>query len=253
MSLLERIALHGLGRHDAPPVSLRPRLPHPFEGAGEPIAVAEPIALEARAPSDEGFDEHADADPRRIDSARHDADSEAAVALPAPHSPDSVLDPSAQPVPQRLPAVDTPEAPPPRGPSRPEESPVSPRAQALATARPYALDAPAKPRADKSNAPPALPVAPARHAAINGGLIAARNPSAAPLATGLRARPDGRDPLPREIRTAPPEPVIEIHIGRIDVRAQVAPPPPAAPRSAPSAPEPSLNRYLATRGRGARS
>lgn len=72
-----------------------------------------------------------------------------------------------------------------------------------------------------------------------------RVPSSSPLVRG------SSKPAPA------PEPVIEIHIGRVDVRAQLERDPPAANRASPpreaAAPDDALASYLARRNGGARS
>ena len=52
---------------------------------------------------------------------------------------------------------------------------------------------------------------------------------------------------------APSRPVIRVSIGRVDVRAVVAPPPARVRRAAPDARRPSLDEYLNARARGGRT
>jgi hypothetical protein len=81
----------------------------------------------------------------------------------------------------------------------------------------------------------------------------APNAAPTPNAPGLRPRSTELPP-PEPLRAVTPEPVIEIHIGRVEVRSDRSGKPTAAAagRSA-SVPDRSLAQYLRGRGSGARS
>lgn len=253
--LFERLALQQLVKpgEEAPAGTLRPRLPYPF-GRGESTATDEedannPTCFEPGAPAKLNLPQFPVAAPRDRGGT-------------APGQISELRKPSAA-----LPRLDSPVPAPAPAPEKPEPA---------ETLRPLALSAtstgrPALPHASLPLWPPPLierrvVVEPPRRAPRGdpqSARITASKAKQQPTTTpGLRPvtlppAPSVRPKLPPHEKALGPskaalEPVVEIHIGRIDVRAQVTapaknPPPPAPPI------DDRLAGYLARRNRGARS
>ncbi len=129
---------------------------------------------------------------------------------------------------------------------------ISLQAQDAADPRIWATEALARGR-DRSVPDPTLAREPRRE-----DWQASATPRLQPVAEPVRAALRSRDaslvsPLPRPVPLRA-EPTIEIHIGRIEVRAQTAASPSAAPTPRAAAPSANaLAAHLGARGRGARS
>jgi hypothetical protein len=169
--------------------------------------------------------------------------------------PKAAADSAAVPAPLRTPANNMAPMQPAAATMRPIAAalPASPREsvaraqEALAHAAPRSISAPLP--ATRHRDDPAPPAAqPAQPAAVRLPQV-----SPSPVASNLRSA-SLQQPLPAtQPQQAAPEITIDIHIGRIDVRAPAAAPaPPAAAAPAPRTAD-ALHCYLQRRGRGARS
>jgi hypothetical protein len=257
------LAERQLAQHAGPfPGSLRPWLPYSFDGPSS-VAELEPPPAELRSDAD-------DVSQPSLAPRRGQRDEVRQMAAPPPFSVATTR------------PFDQPSATEPRPPLRRDGTPATVRPEALPLVDP--TDSPKTvasssrtahvPEVVERLAPgrasaPAVGAEPRVHTRDRRVTVehAARGerplpPSLVPSST-VRVR-ESTSPVrltPRVPPVAPPftqqretraEPTIEIHIGRIDVRAQTAPAARAV-AEAPAAPDDRLAAYLRRRGTGARS
>jgi hypothetical protein len=190
--------------------------------------------------------EEVEIDAAPLAPAPYRAATAAAVPLPAPepvstaspNAPIAGLPPAPTMMPLALPRPPTP-APPPQGALSPSSPSLTPLASIEHRAQPIPVDA-APQRLAAAPAPLPLPPSP-------------RAPTR-PAPSTRSAPPRATEPMP--VRSgahavAPAEPVVRVHIGRIDVRAS-APPPQVRVIAPPERPDRALAHYLEERNRGRR-
>jgi hypothetical protein len=245
-AMFDRIVAHESGLEPDAPGSLRPRLPYPFERL--PL----PMALEEAAPPPPVVNA---TDDRRVPTAREtvarsNAHTTAEAPIPHPMRASSV---------ETIPAVSRHRAA--VADMLEERTPASTSEIGPAQSLPVplrALDVPPTERtrgepeiSDKPGAQSpqaAVPMPQRPHTTLPDAIPQPLRPWSAP-----QSRADLRAAPRIEPATQPSEPTIEIHIGRIEVRAAAQAPAVAPrPRVTGAAPD-RLDQYLGRRSRGARS
>lgn len=245
----ERLVPPGASDYRSTPAATAPAIDRMPDAESAPAMTATPVQRPAPAAADHRGRKH------RLDHPAATEPSSLASPPSAPSSPTSSRSANADAKSVSAPAdVTAPSAiqPRPQGPHRqaPTDMPAPPRA-------PAELSVPGPMR---SRLPPGIEVEPidptepdastrplrhALRARLETGILPASTPDENP--DPVRARHDGTNPSPP---AAVADPVIEVHIGRIEVHA--APQPATAPVEGPRKPGLSLADYLEMRNGGGR-
>lgn len=232
---------------DAPrkPASLRPRIPYPFDGLPlKETPVEDDLQVPAVLGSSRDFPPTQLRAPLAATIGGADPKLDPGTQMQAP-DPRPVL-PSLT-----LHAAATSEAVS-KAPPIPVARAVAPNPATASTARTIER-APEKIPVTQDRAPVALERVIVERSASHAHDPETSPPRSVPRQGTLRSRPEIRAVTLPPVIAASPEPIIEIRIGRIDVRAQAVPPvQPPVSRTDPSMPD-RLTPYLGRRMRGARS